>query len=718
MALAVVRYEGFSADAHQFFADLGSNRYFAYAIGDGRRLGGEQGLLKGPSFRSELQGPLPPTAHGRVRFTVPAQHFDRERRHLQLYSFRTPRREGPAVSEPLLVPLRSTFAEEAPMHAYVSPPLHSSALSVDSQPTQGLTYERLQRPLGPAAQALGHADNAPSAYRRAPLTSSLFLGAITNLLPQLLGGLFGGGGTSRGGNAGTSRSESSNGSSQVASPELRQLLEILTQLLAGGGQGASPTVEAQSVRRRSRTYLRALSDPRYSQAQAAPIAALLPMLAPLLERVLTPETISSLIESVSPARLTGTVIEGLQGLANLGIQSHEQDLRHLRELNPGVDDPALDQLLASLSLATHLGEGEVTFLPVRGVSLEFVDAPAHDFGGRQRVVYRHGRPLAFALELRTPRQIPRAGLQITIKDPTSLEILARRRTRLGSVRAGPLPSVPFDPAELSRLEPNQEYLVCATLVWNDTQGRRRGVKKSQLFTLMGAALVDRWGERTALVPLKDNQRLAAFWHKVYESEFSRERARVTLRARYTYALDPLRSMNARSPSQVALREGGRRRMDGRLRSGMDLSLQALNALLPDVFEQRALSEEELEALRDEDFIARQHRVADTQIELYASPGNNAALWIYPELGLHDLLLRVAGEVDADGAVRSFTESVVSFPLPAAAHFVTVSTDSSGQESEGPFAGKRIIQERRVVLAPVELLRRGDADQPREVAHAS
>lgn len=603
-------------------------------------------------------------------------------------------------------------------------PSLSTTFSLDSRRTAYVESAR-SRHATTSTRALAYAENGRSSYRRAPLATQMFLPAIaglvssvlpavSNLLPGLgniLGGLAGGGG-----GGGAAPAAGSGG----ASPELQQILQAVARLVSGnaGGAATTPAGQAteQSLRRRQ---LRALSQPGYARAQIAP-AALLPMLQPLLQQVLTPETMRSLIESVSPARLTGTVINGLKDIANLGIQSHEQDLRHLRELNPGVEDAELTQLLAGMSIARHLGQGDLRYSRVRSVTLDFMDAPTHTIAGRQRVLYRHGRALELSLRLTTPRRIPRAGLQISIKDPTSLEVLARRRVRLERVESGPLERVRFEPGQLARLSPNQEYLVCATLVWRNKRRERRGTSKSQLITLVGGALVDRLGERTALVALTDNQRMAGFWHKAYASEFSRDRARVTLRCRYTYALDPDRDVNRRNPSRLRLEDEGRRRVAGRLATGMDLSLVALNALLPAAFDKRPLGEDELEALKDEDFVTRQHRAADTQVELYASPGNSGELWVYPEMGLHDLVLKTPDQVDEHGGVRSLSERVVAFPLPAAVFFASVSTDSSGRESEGPFAGKRVLDQRRVALSPVELAKREpaaeDAARSAESAH--
>ena len=105
MALAILRFVD-AADGHASFdVSIGSNLYYVYAVGDGvtERLHGIE-FLSEPIFTSEMVGPVAPSANGRTQLDVPLERFDREHRQIQLMSFRTPQRDGPAVSDVLRVP--------------------------------------------------------------------------------------------------------------------------------------------------------------------------------------------------------------------------------------------------------------------------------------------------------------------------------------------------------------------------------------------------------------------------------------------------------------------------------------------------------------------------------------------------------------------------------------------------------------------------------------
>ena len=51
-----------------------------------------------------------------------------------------------------------------------------------------------------------------------------------------------------------------------------------------------------------------------------------------------------------------------------------------------------------------------------------------------------------------------------------------------------------------------------------------------------------------------------------------------------------------------------------------------------------------------------------------------ALWVFPELKLASVALKRCDDVDANGRVKVATARSVSFPIPAAATFVGVTTE--------------------------------------------
>ncbi|MRT18649.1 hypothetical protein F3C99_17160, partial [Vitellibacter sp. q18] len=91
----------------------------------------------------------------------------------------------------------------------------------------------------------------------------------------------------------------------------------------------------------------------------------------------------------APQRMTGQIINGITDFARLGLQADQQLQEHLRALNPGVDDPALHQLLAGLSLGMTARRGR-DYKRVRSVRLMLDHAPTQVVFGREVSLYQQG----------------------------------------------------------------------------------------------------------------------------------------------------------------------------------------------------------------------------------------------------------------------------------------------------------------------------------------
>src|SRR5262245_11265777 len=83
-----------------FTLDLGSNRFFQFAVGD-NTVDRDSGfpVLGAASFTSPIVGPLPESSMGRTEFEIPSERFDRDHRMVQVTTFRTRNRDGPALSD-------------------------------------------------------------------------------------------------------------------------------------------------------------------------------------------------------------------------------------------------------------------------------------------------------------------------------------------------------------------------------------------------------------------------------------------------------------------------------------------------------------------------------------------------------------------------------------------------------------------------------------------
>ena len=130
------------------------------------------------------------------------------------------------------------------------------------------------------------------------------------------------------------------------SAAVEQLLAFLQKLL--GAPGAAPAEPPKA---------KALAGGEWSTAQFAPLLAAAPMLTqlmPLLQQVLTPETVKTLIGAVSPKEVIGAVTDSLKEIGKLGLENNKQLQDWLKKLDPGVDDAGLDRLLEGMSLGAAI----------------------------------------------------------------------------------------------------------------------------------------------------------------------------------------------------------------------------------------------------------------------------------------------------------------------------------------------------------------------------
>lgn len=700
MALAILRLAGGDDGRVQLDAEIGSNRYWRWAIGSGevRREGGVA-RLDDPAFTSELLGPAPDAALGRVRIEIPAGRIDREHRHVQLMSYRTTEGDGPAISEILRLPLGAGLRGGMPEISFslAGAPVRTETTTV------AIARAAPRMTPGWIESMNSHTDPRPipftlSVRREAELSDAMFLPALLPILAQvapavggllaqaapaiggilssaapaigsLLGGLTSGGGA-RPASGGGGNGGAAGGS---ASPNTQEILRIVQAVLQGmqqqGGQPASPgaTPAAQPA-------AHALSASPYSTASMAPLAALMP----LLQQVLTPETVQALITQLSPRQVIGAVTDSVTQIGRLGADIHRAEMEHLERLNPGVNDPALDQLMAGMSLARSArvrASGEPDYRRVPSVTLDFTGVRAHTLEGRPRVCYRAGGALGFPLAVDTPRQIREARLHLVVKDVVTREVIARARLPIASVAAGALSDVPsIAAADAAKLKPGEEYLVTAHLVWRDRQGRAIGACRSQLVTIVGDYLFGRVGEAGPLVALNDVDRHRDYWHKVWQGTYGDAVRSVDFDCKYHYTLDPSRNTNARQETVVrAEQDDARRRSRGRIQSGMVLSPVALNALLPQLGNAPALDEAELAALRTSAFSDRFAQAARFKVAMRGRNGTSAAIWVFPELRVTDVVLHRPSGSDEHGQVERFAEHVVKFPMPALVHYIGART---------------------------------------------
>jgi hypothetical protein len=182
MALAILRYLGTEGSHSRFQVDIGTNRFYSYAIGTVERRS-KYGLdvLKTPAYQSPLIGPLPDASLGRTILEIPNDRFDAQHRFVQITSFRNEHRVGPAISDIVQGPVLSLSPLKSPSLPATPPRLTAPV------PTLSLELAEEMDAHNPAPTLSQEVYTVPFAYQEEkPVSSAMFLGALTSLIPKIL----------------------------------------------------------------------------------------------------------------------------------------------------------------------------------------------------------------------------------------------------------------------------------------------------------------------------------------------------------------------------------------------------------------------------------------------------------------------------------------------------------------------------------------------------
>ena len=704
MALALILALSPESEGVRVSYDIGRNTLVRWLVGDGDTVT-RNGLpsLGDVHERSSILTPLPASARGRGELVVPYGSFDNDHCWLQLLSYRTRDGKGPAISNIVRLPSVSHRRDDenrtnygtGPEDRHMGNPGRSliPELAPDLPVPAGMAYRKISMegfsPSSPhyekdrimtrvASAFSQQVDSVSFAVRERPISNALFTGAdivsfLRPLLPMLAPAV-----SSLVAGVAPAIGQAAN---QLLTPEnIRQIMQLIQVAQAGSvprvaaapasvAAGLSMAKRAMAMSSTRRIQYSLAAD-RYSHAQIAPaLLAALPALMPLLQQVLSPQTIQSVVDA--PQRMTGQIINGITDFARLGLQADQQLNDHLRQLNPGVDDPALHQLLAGMSMGLAASRNR-NYKRVASVHVQLDEVPNQVVVGRTMALYQQGVAWQFPASVETPQSIKNVEVLIQLKQADNLRVVHEDSDTLESIASGPLELIPrIDASVTQKLIANKDYIVVLSLIWRNSKGQLRGTSIQKTVSLMGQYRFDRVEEAGELIPLSDREVFRDYWHQIWTHNFDKDARRIDLQTRYYLTLNPERNRNARVDTDIR-REGEGARQTLKLRSGYEYSVYALNHLLSRLApDQTPLDDTLLAAIASSDFVERFNQAAQHQGQIRGRPSENASLWVFPVMKLQTLLLVKAEQVDENGVIGSLGEEQVVFPMPVMMHFVGV-----------------------------------------------
>jgi hypothetical protein len=694
MALAILRFLESDDRRSRFQVDLGTNRFYTYAIAENKVIA-EHGIkrLQDPHFTSQLIGAVPESSQGRTFLDVPHSQFDRRHRAIQITSYRTDKRESPAISNIVQVLIPSASSG-------------SSSLS-----------------LGLEAMEKQSVDLIPFSYREAePISSAMFLSSLTAMIPKilpalkttatqavnvakkampaiagalptalpLLGTLVG----AVGGGAPAQQQPTIGPDGQLipapdpggqpglmarlmqaaTTPETAQQIAALLQQVSQ----VPPANPSPAVAQSYDTDATALSvPPQYVHEMAIPAALLtmLPSLMPLLQQVLSPETLKTVMDNLPSNKMLGAVTEGLKQVGGMIQESEKRTIDHLEKIMPQQTDmKEIHNLFRSLSLGMGGYSPVINYQRIEAVRLQITGATPLKLNGRSRLLYSRNHEVTFHLTVTTPQTIKQGTVQVVVKNPATLEVLLEQKFPVSAITSGSKLMPKLSVEQLKTLPANDEYLVCIYLLWSARSRRtgntvQMGNSMTQLITVLGDYGFDRIEGQAQVVPLNDVNKHRAYWHNVWQGNFSSAVRQVNLDCKYYYVLESERANYARMETLVKTEVSGKKEQAGKLKTGLVLTPAGLNELVSQISKYPRLDVAQLAALSGSEFQKRFHHCAQTQVQFKGRGSDRIALWVYPEFKVQPVILKKVERVDEAGHIVTLSDHMVWFPLPTVAHFV-------------------------------------------------
>ncbi|HKK09329.1 MAG TPA: hypothetical protein VJ939_00760, partial [Bacteroidales bacterium] len=210
-------------------------------------------------------------------------------------------------------------------------------------------------------------------------------------------------------------------------------------------------------------------------------------------------------------------------------------------------------------------------------------------------------------------------------------------------------------------------------------GKNLGVFKNHYITLIDDYSFDRIGETVGEpIPLNDLVKYRPFWHKVWEGGYTDSRRwEIDFNIKYYYVLDlegkKAHRLSTRKKIQSDNASAGedppyRRKVQARMKSGMEVTLEMMNTLLESVGPE-PLSSQQLQALKSSELQSYFNQTARVHVEMKGESGDTGTLWVYPEVSIHEIKLHKITQSNEHGMVVQTVAETVQFPRPAAIHFI-------------------------------------------------
>ncbi|MCC6411169.1 MAG: hypothetical protein IT270_05900 [Saprospiraceae bacterium] len=694
MALAYLHLEDTLDELVSFHADTGSNRYYRYKIGKEKSTSGGLEQIEKSTFASQLlENAEQSNISTAFQLAIPKQLFDQENRFIQLYSFRKPDGEGPAVSKVI----------------EVNAPELSGNVFLSLSRTNEITYHNMP------ASPFNPCRSAAFSFSENKLSKGLFLEALLqiagNLAPhisQAVAGLVNRTGASGGNVSGDTILQLINGiinalprsgtTPAAAAPvaTIPAPTAPATTPTQAPSQAATPAAVQQSW---LPGYPGVKFKPKRSNVFALPPAHLRNgkthrrqnnltrgmivdggiITGPLLAAAIGPllQSAPQLIQAIGDLPLRLMAIRSQER-----IQRQQGDQEYILRLLQGIEQQENMEALLRVLGTGATPSGSLSTTPNHEFQTVLQKTNPLEVNGKQKYVYFQKSDITFLLNLETQKQVPDRGIprvkvDLTIKNPDTLQPLLEKSFRFEDVKIGTSLGLTLSAAEIEKLPGQSDLLVSTNFRWKGRDNKIMSLTDNHVVFLVKGSWLQQVGERVGNeIALMDPVEYKVFWNKIWESPATGGRRwKANFETRYYFYYQPNKSSNARVETKIKIntQQSGsserRLELNGRLKSALEYSPEELNKLLPRLGSKSELPVEQLEAFKSNEFSQHFNLQATANVELKGKENEQGCIWVFPEITLRRFILSGASQTEATGQIVKTLETDVEFPIPSSAHFV-------------------------------------------------
>lgn len=359
----------------------------------------------------------------------------------------------------------------------------------------------------------------------------------------------------------------------------------------------------------------------------------------------------------------------------------------------------------------------------------FVTAPPVRWNGADHVVFAKGQPIALKLKLTVGEPVPstplpKAIVRVWVKDCSDQTVFAEKVSKQKDLPANGIVAVPFTAAEMAGVPAGKPVSLLAEIRWRSSSGREHKALGSLDSVFVNRHFVTERGAAVGPeVELTDMNRYRAFYNKLWESPALDAAApnqrkllwKLDANLKYSVLIAPEHASNGSMETRFLIAPDDRDtvadRTAGRMKGGIELSIDELSKLAPLWDGEAALDPERLDAFRTADFAKDSSGELVDHVKLDGRHGERGLVWVVPVFQMVNYTLGTVQSTDDAGQVTAIAAEPARMPMAVAARILGLKTgDGEEGDDESPadgeplyrFEGFKVELSRKVALTPAAL----------------